>query len=1168
LPRSLSRSRLTALVVTATLTPTLALTAVPALAAPTPDPVVASGSDWSVTTAPGGHLVSLDLDEPLPMVDDAPTLVVDGKPIGLATESADGRTLQVLTADPSVVHASGVTKAWSSGDDDKAAETTTAPVTPAVPENHTLTRQMKSLATAAAVEDPSTPGAYTVTEAEYDFGDQAVPLAAIGGIRGELTGKMYLTNAAGERPTVVLLHGRHTSCAGTGANPLRWPCGPAQTNVRSYLGYEGTARALATRGYNVVSIAANAVNSNDNQLALDYGAQARGQLVLDTLGMLADADAGKPVSHDDVTTATDTTPSTTTTRTLDDALVRATTRTDQPAAASGITAASLKGRFDLTHVGIMGHSRGGEGVVSAATLNEALPKPYGIEAVLPLAPVDFGRMTLPDVPTAVFLPYCDGDVSNQQGQHFIDDSRHAFGDEVLRSAVWVMGANHNFFNTVWTPGKYPAATGDDWNTRDTTSTCATTSPTRLTALQEYQVGVSYMTGFFRLTMGGEAQFRSMFDGSVKPSTPATPFADVRTMATQPTSQTKTVTDFTTTSSLVRAVGSATAAVCTNLSGRTLPQTNPFCATTKGSAQVPHWTPGSFAPNVPTYPTTRFLWTGASTTDPTVPSTGELRVTVPASARDVSGTAQMTLKTAPDEAVPTGTDFRITVLDGSGGTWSTAASAVNPLAVNRMPGGTNATLNKIVLQQLTIPTASMTGVDLTDVREVRFTAAVGADGTGTGGVYLSDLAFDTPSVGTAVARTRTTVDVAPTVVEEGNGPGTADVAVTLSRAETRPVTAYVSVLGSATGTVGVGMERVVFAPGETCHAVTVPTAGNTTASATPSAAFKVSVTNTSNAVMGASAFTNLTVREDDGVTAPATPLPPVGKQGDVCAERAAAVTPVTLGTSVDSVAPGGSVVLTGEGFRPGETVTFRAGKTVTDTVVAGATGTVTSTLQVASDAALGALAVSAEGSGSGREAQATIAVRAPTGTVLSVTPVAPTAGDEVVLTATVTGQDTDGTVTFRDGDPVARAAAVTLGTATVTDGVATLTLPTGLAAGTHTLVAAFGRTDTAEASTSDPVTVTVAAAPVATPTPTPTPAPGAGTPTPVPGAGTPGSGTPSTAPVGSVGPGSGTAGGSVTDRPGALAWTGAELGTAGLAALLLLTAGIATTVVARRRRRTE
>ena len=65
------------------------------------------------------------------------------------------------------------------------------------------------------------------------------------------------------------------------------------------------------------------------------------------------------------------------------------------------------------------------------------------------------------------LPYCDGDVSNQQGQHFIDDSRYAYDDDVLRSTVWVMGANHNFFNTVWTPGKYAYSTSDDWGATST-----------------------------------------------------------------------------------------------------------------------------------------------------------------------------------------------------------------------------------------------------------------------------------------------------------------------------------------------------------------------------------------------------------------------------------------------------------------------------------------------------------------------------------------------------------------------------------------------------------------------------------------------------------------------------------------------------------------------------
>jgi hypothetical protein len=72
----------------------------------------------------------------------------------------------------------------------------------------------------------------------------------------------------------------------------RWPCNPGQINVPSFAGYDGTARALASHGYAVVSIAANAINSNDNQLAFDQGAQARGQLLLDTLAMLDNAGKG------------------------------------------------------------------------------------------------------------------------------------------------------------------------------------------------------------------------------------------------------------------------------------------------------------------------------------------------------------------------------------------------------------------------------------------------------------------------------------------------------------------------------------------------------------------------------------------------------------------------------------------------------------------------------------------------------------------------------------------------------------------------------------------------------------------------------------------------------------------------------------------------------------
>ncbi|RYB94993.1 hypothetical protein EUA93_11935 [Nocardioides oleivorans] len=282
-------------------TPLAALVAAPASAAPST--TTASGDGWAVTRAPGGYLVTVDLDSPLPIRSDAPTVVVDGETIGLATQSADGLSLSAFTSDPAVAGASSAGAGW-------ASQATAGEGTPS--------RAVTVPDVAAAADpldvDPSAPGDFDWTESIYKFGDQAIPLAAIGGVRGEMEGKVYLPTTGGARPTVLLLHGRHTSCytavTGTPANPARWPCttapGPqdapyatGRMSIPSYAGYDGTARALASRGYAVVSISANAVNSNDNELAADQGAQARGQLLLDTLTMLEKANAGERVVYHD-----------------------------------------------------------------------------------------------------------------------------------------------------------------------------------------------------------------------------------------------------------------------------------------------------------------------------------------------------------------------------------------------------------------------------------------------------------------------------------------------------------------------------------------------------------------------------------------------------------------------------------------------------------------------------------------------------------------------------------------------------------------------------------------------------------------------------------------------------------------------------------------------------
>jgi hypothetical protein len=175
-----------------------------------------SGSDWSVTQAPGGYLVTVDLAKKLPMISDAPTIEVDGTPIGIATESADGLSLSVFTTDAAVASASSAEAGWFS----KPSGGTTP--------KRTAADVVAPEADAEPLDaNPSSIGKYAVTESVYNFGTQAIPLAAIGGIRGEMQGKIYLPKTTGARPTVVLLHGRHTSCGRVVADAVR--ASPAMT---------------------------------------------------------------------------------------------------------------------------------------------------------------------------------------------------------------------------------------------------------------------------------------------------------------------------------------------------------------------------------------------------------------------------------------------------------------------------------------------------------------------------------------------------------------------------------------------------------------------------------------------------------------------------------------------------------------------------------------------------------------------------------------------------------------------------------------------------------------------------------------------------------------------------------------------------------------------------
>jgi len=820
-------------------------------------PVVVEGDGWQVEQVSGLYEVTVDLDAPLEIRSAAPAVFVDGVEVGSAVESADGLSLTAVTADPSVLDAASVESGWSG---QPLEDTSSAQDQAAAPQSQQRATGPQSTgpdaadpstdadgATASAARevlaaDPTANGEFTVARADYDLGDQAVDLQDIGGIKGEMRAAVYYpVEADGERPVVVFLHGRHGSCANPTTtpipNPLRYPCAEGLIDIPSYLGYDAPAETLASNGYVVVSIAANAINSNDNQLAPDYGATARGGLVLSHLDLLAQANTGD---------------------------------------AAGLSS-ELTGRLDLDHVGLMGHSRGGDGVVRAALMNEALPQPYGIESVLPLAPVDFGRLSLPNVPTFTLLPYCDGDVVNLQGQHFYEDSRQAFDDGVLRTTALVMGANHNFFNTVWTPGLYPYSVSDDWAAQDrqqVNPVCGQAAESRLAPAEQYNLGDAYVSGWFMLTMGGDEELLPMFDGSgAVPA--AVGDAEVHTVAAQAGASQLDVAPLMAPSTRVTVQGAATATYCASLDGRPFPQQTPACAQQANvtSSQAPHWTPMRFAPSAPAGQMLDLQWTAAG---------GGVRIALPADERDVSGFANLSFRAAPGQLTTGAQDLEVSVIDGQGRTATFTASQVSD-ALAPLPG-TATPLRKTYLRTVTHPVADLVGIDLTDVRQIRL-AGVGESGA----AYVSDVAFSTPDVGSVADLGLPSLTVGDAVVNEGNGPGEALVGVTLSAPSTTPVTAYVEAIGGA-GTVGAQRlaSSVTFAPGQTCLAFAVPLEGDRRPSLVATTSIAVTAATVTNAVT-ADAFGLLTVREDDAVVLADGTVgemaPDPGPQTDPCAPRA-------------------------------------------------------------------------------------------------------------------------------------------------------------------------------------------------------------------------------------------------------------------------------------------
>ncbi len=119
----------------------------------------------------------------------------------------------------------------------------------------------------------------------------------------------------------------------------------------------------------------------------------------------------------------------------------------------------FRGKIDFTRIALVGHSRGGEGVVKAGIFVNEVWGQFGfqVKAIVSLAPTDFSG-TSPDplvIRNSKFLCMYgtnDGDVyaGRHSSSSFLGSGFRIYDRaEVEKSMIFIEGATHNRFNTEW-----------------------------------------------------------------------------------------------------------------------------------------------------------------------------------------------------------------------------------------------------------------------------------------------------------------------------------------------------------------------------------------------------------------------------------------------------------------------------------------------------------------------------------------------------------------------------------------------------------------------------------------------------------------------------------------------------------------------------------------------
>ena len=218
----------------------------------------------------------------------------------------------------------------------------------------------------------------------------------------------------------------------------------------SYLGYDYLLDHLASQGFVAMSIYA----------PVGVGIETRARAILAHLDLMAQNDANPGLFH---------------------------------------------GHIDLSQIGIAGHSRGGEAVVRAARINTAEALGWQLRAGISIAPTDYHHYGDPGIPLRVIYGANDGDVAGTWPDRTCFDIYDEAGRP--RSFVFVYGATHDRFNSVWAP---TALTVE--------SDIAPSDVPNLISITDHKnVAKGYVAAFMQVHLQGRDEQLEYFSAHLQPS---------------------------------------------------------------------------------------------------------------------------------------------------------------------------------------------------------------------------------------------------------------------------------------------------------------------------------------------------------------------------------------------------------------------------------------------------------------------------------------------------------------------------------------------------------------------------------------------------------------------------------------------------------------------------